>query len=626
MSSTIESPPESAKSVEHLAAATVRLAGDSGDGMQITGTQLTNTSALAGNDVATFPDFPAEIRAPKGTRAGVSGFQVHFASEDIFTPGDHLDALVVMNPAALVTNLPDLKSGGILIVNEDNFESRDLKLANLEENPLENNSLDDYRVFRVPMTNLTRKAVEMVETEDGKGLSQKVADRCKNFFAMGLIYWLYGRDLDPTLRFIREKFGKRPEIVEANERALRTGWNYGETTEAFISSYQVEKATLPAGTYRNVMGNQALAWGLLTASKMSGADLFIGTYPITPASDILHELSKFKEFGVRTFQAEDEIAAVCSTIGAAFGGAMAVTSSSGPGIALKGEAMGLGMILELPMIIVNVQRGGPSTGLPTKTEQSDLMQVMYGRNGESPLPVIAASSPSDCFDVAQEAWRIATSFMVPVILLSDGYIANGAEPWRIPDVADLAKIEIKHPQATEGEEFQPYARDERLARPWALPGTPGLEHRLGGLEKQDITGNVSYDPDNHQHMTDVRQQKVDNIADAIPEQAVVGPENGDLLVVSWGGTFGACTTAVERCQREGLSVAHAHLRYLNPFPRNLGDLLSRYQRILVPELNMGQLRAILRAKFLVDAEGLNKVQGKPFAVTEIVDKIKTLLA
>ncbi|MBB73286.1 MAG: 2-oxoglutarate ferredoxin oxidoreductase subunit alpha [Planctomycetaceae bacterium] len=626
MSSTIESPPESAKSVEHLAAATVRLAGDSGDGMQITGTQLTNTSALAGNDVATFPDFPAEIRAPKGTRAGVSGFQVHFASEDIFTPGDHLDALVVMNPAALVTNLPDLKSGGILIVNEDNFEGRDLKLANLEENPLENDSLGDYRVFRVPMTNLTRKAVEMVETEDGKALSQKVADRCKNFFAMGLIYWLYGRDLDPTLRFIREKFGKRPEIVEANERALRSGWNYGETTEAFISSYQVEKATLPAGTYRNVMGNQALAWGLLTASKMSGAELFIGTYPITPASDILHELSKFKEFGVRTFQAEDEIAAVCSAIGAAFGGAMAITSSSGPGIALKGEAMGLGMILELPMIIINVQRGGPSTGLPTKTEQSDLLQVMYGRNGESPLPVIAARSPSDCFEVAQEAWRIATRFMVPVILLSDGYIANGAEPWRIPDVEDLNKIEINHPQATEGEEFQPYVRNERLARPWALPGTPGLEHRLGGLEKQDITGNVSYDPDNHQHMTNVRQQKVDNIAEDIPEQSVVGPESGDLLVVSWGGTFGACTTAVERCQRDGLSVAHAHLRYLNPFPRNLGDLLSRYQRILVPELNMGQLRAILRSTYLVDAEGLNKVQGKPFAVTEIVDKIKALLA
>lgn len=626
MSSTIESPPESAKSVEHLAAATVRLAGDSGDGMQITGTQLTNTSALAGNDVATFPDFPAEIRAPKGTRAGVSGFQVHFASEDIFTPGDRLDALVVMNPAALVTNLSDLKSGGILIVNEDNFESRDLKLANLEENPLENDSLGDYRVFRVSMTKLTRKAVEMVETEDGKGLGQKLADRCKNFFAMGLIYWLYGRDLDPTLRFIREKFGKRPEIVEANERALRTGWNYGETTEAFISSYQVERAALPAGNYRNVMGNQALAWGLLTASKMSGADLYIGTYPITPASDILHELSKFKEFGVRTFQAEDEIAAVCSTIGAAFGGAMAVTSSSGPGIALKGEAMGLGMILELPMIIINVQRGGPSTGLPTKTEQSDLMQVMYGRNGESPLPVIAACSPSDCFEVAQEAWRIATRFMVPVILLSDGYIANGAEPWRIPDVGDLKEIEISHPQATEGEEFQPYVRNERLARPWAVPGTPGLEHRVGGLEKQDITGNVSYDPENHQHMTDVRQQKVDNIADDIPEQAVVGPEDGDLLVVSWGGTFGACTTAVERCQGEGLSVAHAHLRYLNPFPRNLGDLLSRYQQILVPELNMGQLRAILRAKYLVDVAGLNKVQGKPFAVAEIVDKIKALLA
>ena len=626
MSATIESPPESAKSVEHLAAATVRLAGDSGDGMQITGTQLTNTSALAGNDVATFPDFPAEIRAPKGTRAGVSGFQVHFASEDIFTPGDHLDALVVMNPAALVTNLPDLKSGGILIVNEDNFESRDLKLANLEENPLENDSLGDYRVFRVPMTNLTRKAVEMVETEDGKRLSQKIADRCKNFFAMGLVYWLYGRDLDPTLRFIREKFGKRPEIVDANEKALRSGWNYGETTEAFISSYQVERASLPAGNYRNVMGNQALAWGLLTASKMSGADLFIGTYPITPASDILHELSKFKEFGVRTFQAEDEIAAVCSTIGAAFGGAMAVTASSGPGIALKGEAMGLGMILELPMIIINVQRGGPSTGLPTKTEQSDLMQVMYGRNGESPLPVIAACSPSDCFEVAQEAWRIATRFMIPVILLSDGYIANGAEPWRIPDVNDLAKIDIAHPQENEDEAFQPYVRNERLARPWALPGTPGLEHRLGGLEKQDITGNVSYDPDNHQHMTNVRQQKVDNIADDIPEQTVVGPESGDLLVVSWGGTFGACTTAAERCQRDGLSVAHAHLRYLNPFPKNLGDLLARYQRVLVPELNMGQLRAILRAKYLVDVVGLNKVQGKPFAVAEIVDKIKKMLA
>ena len=626
MSVTIESPPESAKSIEHLEAATVRLAGDSGDGMQITGNQLTNTSALAGNDVATFPDFPAEIRAPKGTRAGVSGFQVHFASEDIFTPGDQLDTLIAMNPAALVTNLTDLKPGGILIVNEDSFDERDLKLANVEENPLENDSLESYRLFRVPMTKLTRKAVEMVETADGKGLSQKIADRCKNFLAMGLVYWLYGRDLDPTLRFIEEKFGKRPEIVEANEKALRAGWNYGETTEAFISSYKVDRASLPAGTYRNVMGNQALAWGLITASQMSGTELFYGTYPITPASDILHELSKFKEFGVRTFQAEDEIAAVCSTIGAAFGGAMAVTASSGPGIALKGEAMGLGMILELPMIIINVQRGGPSTGLPTKTEQSDLLQVMYGRNGESPLPVIAACSPSDCFEVAQEAWRIATRFMLPVILLSDGYIANGAEPWRIPDIEDLPKIAVEHPQASDdGAVFQPYARDERLSRPWAVPGTPGLEHRLGGLEKQDISGNVSYDSDNHQHMTNVRRQKVQNIAAEIPEQTVTGNESGDLLVVSWGGTFGACTTAVEQCRRDGLSVSHAHLRYLNPFPRNLGEVLSRYQRVLVPELNMGQLRSILRSTYLVDAVGLNKVQGKPFAVSEIVAKIKELL-
>ena len=626
MSVTIESPPESAKSIEHLEAATVRLAGDSGDGMQITGNQLTNTSALAGNDVATFPDFPAEIRAPKGTRAGVSGFQVHFASEDIFTPGDQLDTLIAMNPAALVTNLTDLKPGGILIVNEDSFDERDLKLANVEENPLENDSLESYRLFRVPMTKLTRKAVEMVETADGKGLSQKIADRCKNFLAMGLVYWLYGRDLDPTLRFIEEKFGKRPEIVEANEKALRAGWNYGETTEAFISSYQVDRASLPAGTYRNVMGNQALAWGLITASQMSGTELFYGTYPITPASDILHELSKFKEFGVRTFQAEDEIAAVCSTIGAAFGGAMAVTASSGPGIALKGEAMGLGMILELPMIIINVQRGGPSTGLPTKTEQSDLLQVMYGRNGESPLPVIAACSPSDCFEVAQEAWRIATRFMLPVILLSDGYIANGAEPWRIPDIEDLPKIAVEHPQASDdGAVFQPYARDERLSRPWAVPGTPGLEHRLGGLEKQDISGNVSYDSDNHQHMTNVRRQKVQNIAAEIPEQMVTGNESGDLLVVSWGGTFGACTTAVDQCRRDGLSVSHAHLRYLNPFPRNLGEVLSRYQRVLVPELNMGQLRSILRSTYLVDAVGLNKVQGKPFAVSEIVAKIKELL-
>ncbi|HAY78219.1 MAG TPA: 2-oxoglutarate ferredoxin oxidoreductase subunit alpha, partial [Planctomycetaceae bacterium] len=559
MSTITEGSPKTTKQVEPLDAATVRLAGDSGDGMQLTGTQLTNTSALAGNDVATFPDFPAEIRAPKGTRAGVSGFQVHFASSDIHTPGDSIDALVAMNPAALVTNIGDLKKGGILIVNSDGFGAKDLKLAKLEKNPLETGELDDYRVIEVPMTKLTRAAVEEVRTPDGEKLSQKLADRCKNFFAMGLLYWLYGRDLDATQRFIQAKFGKHPHLAEANDKALRTGWYYGETTEAFIVSYRVEKAKLEPGTYRNIKGNDALAYGFVTAAALSGKELFLGSYPITPASDILHALSRLKHFGVRTFQAEDEIAAICSTIGAAFGGAMAITTSSGPGIALKGEAMGLGMILELPMIIINIQRGGPSTGLPTKTEQSDLLQAMFGRNGESPLPVIAARSPADCFDVAQEAWRVATRFMCPVILLSDGYIANGAEPWLIPDANELPKIPVKHAEpVSEGEEFLPYKRNERLARPWAIPGTPSLMHRVGGLEKEDGTGNVSYDPDNHQHMTHIRQQKIDNVALDIPEQEVTGAESGDLLVLSWGGTYGACFSATERCYAEGFSVGHAH--------------------------------------------------------------------
>ena len=584
--------------------------------MQLFGTQLTNTSALAGNDVATFPDFPAEIRAPRGTRAGVSGFQVQFASSEIFTPGDRLDTLVAMNPAALVTNVADLKRHGLLIVDEDSFEARDLKLANCDENPLDSSEMDSYRLFKIPMTTLTRNAVEDL------GLSVKIADRCRNFFAMGLIYWLYERDLEPTLHFIEEKFGSHPDIVAANEKALRAGWNFGETTEAFVSTYQVDPADLPAGTYNNIMGNQALAWGLITAAKLSGKELFYGTYPITPASDILHELSKHKNFGVRTFQAEDEIAAVCSSIGAAFGGAMGVTASSGPGIALKGEAIGLAVILELPLIVINVQRGGPSTGLPTKTEQSDLLQAMTGRNGESPLPVIAANSPGDCFEVAQEAWRIAVKYMTPVILLSDGYIANGAEPWLIPKVDELTPIPVNHPNASENDEpFLPYKRDDWLARPWALPGTPGLMHRVGGLEKADGTGNVSYDPDNHQNMTEIRSQKITNIAEDIPPQTVLGPESGDLLILSWGGTYGTCMTAVKNSIAKGLSVAHAHLRYLNPFPRNLQELFSCYKRILIPELNSGQLRSLIRSQFLLDSAGLNKVKGKPFTVVEIESAI-----
>ncbi len=620
MSTTTEDAAKFTREHITIESATIRLAGDSGDGMQISGTQLTNTSAMSGNDVATFPDYPAEIRAPKGTRAGVSGYQVQFASTDIFTPGDELDALVTMNPAALVTNVPDLRKGGILIVNSDSFDKKDFKLAKLDENPLDDPTLSqNYRVIQVPMTTITRKAVE------DTGLNTKLQDRCKNFFAVGLIYFLYGRELEPTLRFIGDKFGKKPEIAAANEKALRAGWYYGETTEAFVSTYKVEPAKLKPGTYKNLMGNTALAWGLLTAAKRSNIDMFYGSYPITPASQILEELADRKHFGVKTFQAEDEIAAICSSIGAAFAGVMAVTGSSGPGIALKGEAMGLAMILELPLIIVNIQRGGPSTGLPTKTEQSDLLQALYGRNGECPIPVISCSSPADCFDVAQEAWRIAAEFMTPIVLLSDGYIANGAEPWRIPNVDDLPKVEVKYAKAKEGEEFLPYKRNEKGARPWAIPGTPDLMHRIGGLEKDKESGNVSYDPDNHQVMTDLRQKKLDGIADHIPLQEVVGPENGDLLVLSWGGTYGSCTTAVSRCQSKGLSVAHTHLRYLNPFPKNLGDLLKNYKQVLIPELNLGQLRSVIRSKYLIEPLGLNKVKGRPFAVSEIIAKIEEIL-
>ncbi len=619
---TETAPPASPKNVVDLAAATVRFCGDSGDGMQLAGSQLTNTSALAGNDIATFPDFPAEIRAPRGTKAGVSGFQIHFASKEIFTPGDQVDALVAMNPAALVTNLEDLVTdgNGVLIVNTDAFDKKGLQQAGYTVSPLDDGSLNSYRVFPVDMTKLTRLAVEEL------GLGLKESDRCRNFFAMGLVFWLYDRSLEPTQRYIDAKFGKRPTIAQANHRALLAGYNYGETTDAFVSQYRVPKAKLAPGRYTNIMGNQATAYGLITASRRSGKELFLGSYPITPASDILHELSKFKQFGVRTFQAEDEIAAITSCIGASFAGAMTVTTSSGPGIALKTEAIGLAVMTELPLIVINVQRGGPSTGLPTKTEQADLWQAVLGRNGECPVPVVAARSPADCFDAVQEAWRIAHRYMTPVFLLTDGYIANGSEPWKIPDLKDLTPDPIVHPgPLAEGETFMPYARNEQLARPWAVPGTPGLMHRIGGLEKQDVTGNVNYEPENHQKMVHLRAAKVAGIARDIPPQSVEGPDRGKLLVVGWGGTYGAIASAVRNCWEQGLSVAHAHLRHLNPFPQNLGELLTRYERVLVPELNLGQLRLLLRGHFLVDAVGYNKVKGKPFTVGELEDAMRQLL-
>jgi 2-oxoglutarate/2-oxoacid ferredoxin oxidoreductase subunit alpha len=613
------------KPVSTLDEATVRFCGDSGDGMQLVGGQFTNTSALAGNDIATFPDFPAEIRAPRGTKAGVSGFQVQFSSADIFTPGDTVDCLVAMNPAALATNLSDLRDGGTLIVNKDSFDKKGLELAGYKANPLEDGSLEaKYKLHAVEMTKLNRLAVEPFK------LSQKEADMCRNFFAMGLVYWLYDRSMEPTLRHIESKFGKKPEIAGANTATLKAGYNYGETVEGIAVQYQVPPARLAPGKYRSIHGNLALAYGLVAAAKQSGKRLFLGAYPITPASDVLHQLAKLKNFDILTFQAEDEIAAMTSTIGAAFAGEMAVTASSGPGIALKAEGMGLAVMTELPMIIINVQRGGPSTGLPTKTEQADLLQALCGRNGECPMPVIAASGPSDCFDVAQEAWRLAVRYMTPVMVLSDGYIANGSEPWRIPKVADLPKVEIEHPAGHENGEaeanpFMPYARNERLARPWAIPGTPGLMHRIGGLEKQDVTGNVNYDPDNHEHMVETRARKVALIADDLPPQKIDGPKTGDLLVLSWGGTYGACATAVHKVQSMGKSVAHCHLRYLNPLPKDLGDILKNYKKVLIPELNLGQLRLLIRATYLIDVIGLSKVQGKPFSVAEVVEKIESLL-
>lgn len=619
--------PGSDKRREERDSVVIRFCGDSGDGMQLVGTQFTNVSASFGNDVSTLPDFPAEIRAPQGTLAGVSGFQLNFSSQDIFTPGDEVDTLVAMNPAALKTNLADLKRGGTLIVNLDEFDKGNLQKAGYESNPLDDGDLvQKYHVHKVPMTRLNRDAVS------GLGLSMKEQDRSRNLFALGLVYWLYDRDRGVTEQWIQDKFKKNPTVVEANLRALRGGFNYGFSTESFTTHYTVPKARLAPGKYRKITGNEAVAWGLAAAARLAGKTLFFGGYPITPASDILHSLSEMKHFGVRTFQAEDEIAAMASVCGAAFAGEIAVTASSGPGICLKGEAMGLGVMTELPMIIVNVQRGGPSTGLPTKTEQSDLLLSLFGRNGDSPIPVLAASSPGDCFYLMLDAVRIAVEFMTPVVFLSDGYIANGSEPWNIPKFSDLKKIEVTHPTGrpagVEGspDDFLPYLRNEKGARPWALPGTPGLEHRIGGLEKADVTGNVDYSPGNHHKMVMNRMNKVAGIANHIPLQTVEGPESGDLLVISWGGTYGAIRTAVLQSIAAGKSVAHAHLRYMNPFPRNLGDIVKKYRKVLIPELNSGQLRLLIRGNFLVDAVGFNKIQGKPFLVSEVVRKIDEILA
>jgi 2-oxoglutarate ferredoxin oxidoreductase subunit alpha len=593
--------------------------------MQLAGTQFTNSSAILGNDISTLPDFPAEIRAPAGTLAGVSGFQVHFSSTDIHTPGDRLNTLVAMNPAALKTNLKDLEPGGILIVNSDGFGTGDLHKAGYKTNPLEDGSLKGYRVFRIPINSLNRAAVSEVK------LSPREADRCKNFFALGLVYWLYERSLEPTLRWIRDKFGKNPAVLEANTRTLKAGYNYGETTETLPVHYKVPRAHLKPGKYRKITGNEALAIGLVSATSLANVPVVYASYPITPASDILHHLSDLKRFAVRTIQAEDEIAAMGMAVGASFGGALGVTATSGPGICLKAEAIGLAVMTELPCVIIDVQRGGPSTGLPTKTEQADLLQAMFGRNGECPLCIVAPCSPADCFTMMFEAVRLAVSFMTPVLLLSDGYLANGAEPWLIPRTEELPRIKVSHPAVPNsngnGEaRFLPYKRDERLVRQWAIPGTPGLEHRIGGLEKEDVTGNVSYDPQNHEHMVRTRAKKIANIANDIPELKVVGPEEGDLLVIGWGGTYGSTITAVQRAQRKGYKVAQAHLRYLNPMPKNIGAVLQRYKKILVPELNAGQLRMLLRAEFLVDAVGLNKIQGRPFLVSEIEQKIEEMLS
>lgn len=614
MSSTLESTKE----------ITILFAGDSGDGIQLTGTQFTDTTALFGNDLSTFPNFPAEIRAPQGTLAGVSGFQVHFGSVEIFTPGDECDALVVMNAAALKANLKSLKKGGIIIANTDGFDGKNLRLAKVEsgESPLEDGSLDNYKVYQIEVTKLTKECLK------GSGLGIKDIDRTKNMFVLGYVLWMFNRTLDNTINFISDKFKKKPEIVDANIKVLKAGYNYGDTTETATTRFSVEKAQMPSGTYRNIMGNQATALGLVAASQRSGLELFYGSYPITPASDVLHELAKHKNFGVKTFQAEDEIAAVASAIGASFGGALGVTASSGPGIALKGEAIGLALMLELPLVIVNVQRGGPSTGLPTKTEQADLLQAVYGRNGEAPVAVIAPATPADCFTMAFEACRLAVQHMTPVFFLSDGYLANGAEPWRFPSADSLPtfKGNFAKPSDLKDGQYLAYERDENLVRKWAIPGTVGLEHRLGGIEKEDGTGNISYDPDNHQHMVETRAKKVANIAKNVPKQSIeIGEEKGDVLVLGWGSTYGAIKGAVTELIEEGKSVSHAHVRYLFPFPENFEEVLRNFDKVLIPEMNMGQLKMMIRSEFLIPAIGLNKVKGIPFTKGEIKNKVLELL-
>jgi len=602
----------------------IKFAGDSGDGMQLTGSQFTNNTALMGIDLATFPDFPAEIRAPQGTLPGVSGYQLRFSSDKVYTPGDECDVLVAMNAAALRANLKGLKKGGKIIVNTEGFDAKNLRLANYPDgnNPLEDSSLDSYSVIRIDVTKMTREALKDIT------MGTKEKDRAKNMFVLGFLYWMYNRDMENTIQFLKDKFGKKQEILESNIRALQAGFNFGDTTETFTTTYKVEKAKMAPGVYRSIMGNQALAYGLIAASQKSGLSLFLGTYPITPASDVLHELSRHKAFGIRTFQAEDEIAGITAAIGASYGGSLGVTTTSGPGMALKSEAMGLAVMLEIPLLICDIQRGGPSTGLPTKTEQSDLLQAYYGRNGECPMPVVAASTPSDCFEAVYEAVRIAVQHMTPVIFLSDGYIANGAEPWKFPKSEDLAPIEVKFKTGLgpDEEKFQPYLRDEKLVRPWAIPGTPGLEHRIGGLEKQNVTGNVSYDPDNHQTMVRIREEKVARIADHIPPQALdSGPEKGDLLVLGWGSTFGSIKSAVAELQKDGFAVAHAHLRHLRPFPANLGELLHNYRHVLIPEINNGQLIKIIRDQFLIDAKGYHKVMGIPITKGELVTKMREML-
>jgi 2-oxoglutarate ferredoxin oxidoreductase subunit alpha len=605
--------------VRELERVTIRFAGDSGDGMQLTGTQFTRTAAVFGNDISTLPDFPAEIRAPAGSLPGVSGFQISFSSSEIHTPGDQPDVLVAMNPAALKTNIGDLPPGGALIVNKDAFTQQNLNKAAYASNPLTDGSLKSYTVFEVPISTLNERSL------DGLDMTSKQKDLTKNFFALGLMFWLYERSMDPTILWIDTKFGARPVIAEANKRALKAGYAFGETTEAFHTHYRVRPARLAPGTYRNITGNEATALGFLVASRLADRQLFYGSYPITPASDILHQLSGYKTFGVKTFQAEDEIAAIGAAIGAAYGGALALTASSGPGIALKSEAMGLAVMVELPVVIVDVQRAGPSTGMPTKNEQADLLQVMFGRNGDSPMPVVAPATPGECFDLAIEASRLALKYMTPVAYLSDAFLATGSEPWRIPDYSDLPDIRV--PNATDPATYHPYERDDQtLARPWAVPGTPGLEHRIGGLEKADVTGNVSYDPDNHHRMQTLRAAKVAGIASDIPPLEVFGPATGDLLILGWGSTYGAIRSAVEQMHEAGDPVAHAHLRHLNPFPANMETVLRSYRRVLIPEVNLGQLLMLVRARYLIDAVGYDRVRGKPFRIAEIVDEARRLLA